>query len=167
MLASEILKRIIPSGAALDVQALGALDVTGLVTMKGGNLGSFFVSPEVSLSTNGATVDFPAVAGFIPPWIQSKWLITSVTGTATSNPSTKAGNNASFDNLYGPASVPATGSINIGVRGLSAVTINSSTAAGLIDLTTPIRVTVVTGATGTGGFQAKGRLLLWCGLTPV
>lgn len=175
MLASEVLRRLVPSGSsALNLEALGALSVDGAVN--GGGIVTFadstsvitpagLVSDEVDV-TGLNSFNFPQLPGYFF-WVigNSRSFTKSAAGTATGGVTVKIGNNGTNDNICAAsANSPTTAAHAAAVAAAGPAIGGGSLLVGpvgaLIDLNTrPVGKVTVAG-TGTGGFTWRCRYIL-------
>lgn len=110
MLASELLRRLIPSGASFDVNALGALSAVGNVApFAGPGVLLWGKTGVVNLLATGTyAVDLPVVAGKTAVIINSKIIQVARTGTATGTVAYTVGTNSpTFDNFQNAGAIVA------------------------------------------------------------
>lgn len=104
----------------------------------------------VAATTNSV---IPAKAGFY--WLgfgNPRHIITQQSGTLTTQPTIKIGNNGTNDNLMNASTiVPSTAQFNASTPAPQGDNLNAPTAGGaqLVDLATPMALVVTIGATGT------------------
>lgn len=124
-----------------------------------------FESPILDLTTTALGVELvPARPFYTPRLITASWLIEKVAGTQTSPPTVRAGNDAAHGNFIGQMSTtPSNANTNAAATPCVVTGPTAGTALGPTVQTitnAPVLLDIVSGATGTGGFMLKARLVV-------
>jgi hypothetical protein len=134
--------------------------VAAAIAATGGSLSPAWYTPLIDLTaTSTGNILVPAMPGFLFAPSQPRLFSIQKAGAISTSFTYSAGNDGSHVNII-PSATPATTVFS--ATGLTAPDLDlAGTAAtiplALVDLTTPITVSITAGATGTGGFAWKGR----------
>lgn len=106
----------------------------------------------------------PARPFYSPHSVTTVWIVEQVTGTQTSPPTIRAGNDANHDNLIGPTSTtPSNANVNAAQVPCPITGPGTGAAIGPTSqfiANAPVFLDVTAGAAGTGGFTLKARLAI-------
>jgi len=185
MLASELLRRVVPIGTAFDVQAKGSLAVVGqtstddlvatgsasvaedlnvtqaahvvgdVTANNGGQALVSFTTAELDLTGTVAATDVVPARAGLRFVPSRIFAIVTQTGGAISTPPICNIGNNGSNNNMVAASNAFPGTVAFGIG--APMTVQSAPGSPQIPTNTAIRVSVPTAATGTGGFAFKCR----------
>ena len=160
MLASELLRRLLPDGNGLDVAAQGIVLVNGMAVVPGKATGiDYLAAPGTEYAMN-----FPLSAGRSLVSLTCMNIIDTITGTATSGTL-----NVSLGNANGPAAAPKANAIlnvNIAAATLNAAVGNTpyrfafSSNTGPLPVMTTLPMAFRVNANPTGLTVLQGRSFL-------
>lgn len=147
-----------PAASATSAGYISAADYAKLA--KTNQVFTSFISPTAVdlLTPSTGNVLIPAMAGFYFVVALSKWIITAATGVQASAVVASCGNNAGKNNIALTTTAPANAVVAAAiVAGFPYFTAGPGISAGdqLIDLTTPVTLTITTGAVGPSVLAAR------------
>jgi len=166
MLASELLRRLVPSGSGLDVAAGGALAAARLLSQAGGKavlaVGETGTIDYLAANTTYPLSGLDAATGKTALLCVSRFSITARTGTATGTATYQGGNNVAVDNMWPTTS----GAIAAATVNTTAFTLPFSllgiSQGTMIDMSTgPLKMKWVTPFGGASVLQGKFYCAIW------
>lgn len=166
------------AGAANADNVVATLDDTSRQWIQMGLLNGAlldYVTPIIDFTATGTTLVVPAVAGYYPMLQGTRTYVTTTAGSISTNPTCSQGNNSpSYNNI---GALATTNVFTVGTFGTAAFTTGAPVqAAGIGGIIQPtvksvagaaVYFNIGTGATGTGGFQLKGRVVICACYVPV
>lgn len=141
-------------------------DILGVGVGPSGGMVSFssdvFITDELDLTTTTFGIELiPSRPNHVPRIFISFWVLDQVSGNQTAPPTMRAGSNAGHNNTLSTSASPTNGEVN-GAAGVVPTIANGPTEVlpHAVFPNTPVIMDVTAGATGTGAFAVKGRLVV-------
>jgi hypothetical protein len=167
------------AGAANADNVVATLDDTSRQWIHAGILNGkmySYITDSVDMTTPGLLLLMPAIAGYYPQLFATRTIETVSAGSLSTQPTWAIGNNANHDNLGAQATTNVFTVTTFGAPG--AFSVGAPVQCAGFSLLNPTQqllnmsgaalyFRVVTGATGTGGFQLKARIFYYCLYVPV